>query len=240
MATYVLVHGGFHGGWCWSRVATRLRAAGHEVYTPTLTGLGERSHLLSQDIDLETHIEDVLGVLTYEQVDGAILCGHSYGGLVITAVADRAPDRVASLVYVDAFVPGDGQSLFDFFPPGADRMAQAEADAHGDGWRMSAPPAASYDVVDTEDCAWVERLLTPHPLRTCTDKVVLTGAVEAFAGRRTFVTATDYRRKLFFEFYQSIQEDPSWRSHALPGGHNLMVDQPEALANILSNVGRSA
>src|SRR5579864_6508570 len=102
MATYVLVHGGGHGGWCYQRIAPRLRAAGHDVYTPTLTGLGERTHLLRPDINLDTHIADVVGVLKFEGLTGAILVGHSYGGMVITGAADRALSRVAHLVFLDA------------------------------------------------------------------------------------------------------------------------------------------
>jgi pimeloyl-ACP methyl ester carboxylesterase len=116
MATYVLIHGGWHGGWCWARVAPILRAAGHDVYAPSLTGLGDRVHLLSPSVRLETHIEDVLGVLSYEDLRDVVLVGHSYGGMVITGVADRAADRVSHLVYLDAFVPRDGECLLDLLP----------------------------------------------------------------------------------------------------------------------------
>ncbi len=117
MATYVLVHGGWTGGWLWRKVATHLRAAGHDVYTPTLTGLGERVHLASPDIDLETHIQDILMVLDYEELRDVILVGYSYSGMVVTAVAERAPERLAHLVYLDAFVPGDGDSLASIIGP---------------------------------------------------------------------------------------------------------------------------
>src|SRR6266498_5853186 len=111
MATYVLLHAGWAGGWQWRAVAQRLRMEGHEVYTPTFTGLGERVHLASSEVGLETHIQDILGVLTYEDLHDVILVGHSYSGMVSTAVAERVPERLAHLVYVDAFVPQDGQSL---------------------------------------------------------------------------------------------------------------------------------
>src|SRR5205823_2243207 len=113
MATFVLVHGGFHGGWCWRKVAPLLRSAGHEVYTPTLTGLGERAHLLGPGITLETHAQDVLGVLTHEELSDVILVGHSMAGTVITVVVDTAPERLAHLVYLDASVPRDGESDLD-------------------------------------------------------------------------------------------------------------------------------
>src|SRR6478672_3300963 len=117
MATYVLVHGGGHGGWCYQRVARLLRSSGHEVYTPTLSGLGERSNLLSPDIDLDLHIRDIAAVLHYEDLRDVILVGHSYGGMVITGVADRATDRIGRLVYLDAATPVNGQSLVDVAGP---------------------------------------------------------------------------------------------------------------------------
>jgi pimeloyl-ACP methyl ester carboxylesterase len=117
MTTFVLVHGAGHGGWCWGRVAPLLRAAGHEVVTPTLTGLGERVHLLDGRVDLELHVTDIVNVLRYEDLHDVVLVGHSYGGTVITGAADRAPERVAKLVYLDAAFPGDGQSVADVVEP---------------------------------------------------------------------------------------------------------------------------
>src|SRR5262245_52546214 len=116
MTTFVLVHGSMHGGWCWRRAVPLLRDAGHEVYTPTLTGLGERAHLAHPGIDLDTHIRDVLGVLEYEGLRGVVLVGHSYGAPVVTGVADRDPERVAQIVSLDGAVPDDGQAVLDFFP----------------------------------------------------------------------------------------------------------------------------
>ena len=144
MVTFVLVHGAWHGGWCWTRVARKLRAAGHEVHTPTLTGLGERAHLLTRDVDLDTHIADILGLFEAEEIEDAVLCGHSYAGMVITDVADRIADRLRAIVYLDAFVPDHGQSLFDLY--GEDRTADARALAasDGDGWRMPPRPAAYF------------------------------------------------------------------------------------------------
>src|SRR5215213_11633038 len=114
MATFVLVHGSMHGGWCWKRVAPLLRAAGHDVHTPILTGPGERVHLAHSGIDLDTHIRDVLGVLEFEDLHDVVLVGHSYGTMVITGVADRAPERIAHLVYLDGVMAGEGQAALDF------------------------------------------------------------------------------------------------------------------------------
>ena len=117
MATFVLVHGAWQGGWCWKRVAALLRRSGQDVFTPTLTGLGERAHLLDDKIDLDTHIQDILGVLRCEELSDIVLCGHSYGGVVITGVADKASEQIRSLVYLDALVPADGQTVVDILPP---------------------------------------------------------------------------------------------------------------------------
>lgn len=113
MATFVLVHGSSHGGWCWKKIIPLLRKYGHEVFAPTLTGLGERSHLVSKDIGLDTHILDILQVLIYEDLDNVILVGHSYGGLVVGGVAEKVPDRIKRLVYLDAYIPQDNKSAFD-------------------------------------------------------------------------------------------------------------------------------
>ena len=136
MATFVLVHGAFVGGWCWRWVAPYLRAAGHEVHAPTLTGLGERVHLASPQIDLDTHLQDVVNLLHYEDLTGVILVGWSYGGMVVAGVADRVPERIAHVVYFDSDVPRDGDTSV---PPGQHAAREELARAHGDGWRV--PPA---------------------------------------------------------------------------------------------------
>ena len=143
MSTFVLVHGAWHGGWCYKRVSERLRAEGHLVFTPTNTGLGERSHLYHREIDLEVHITDILNVIKWEEIDDFVLVGHSYGGMIITGVADRVPEKVRRLVYLDAFVPQDGQSIFDLLGPQIKAGFEEAADAFGDGWRVpSSDPEA--------------------------------------------------------------------------------------------------
>src|SRR5260221_7032991 len=136
MATFVLVHGAWHGSWGWKRVRKALQARGHEVFTPTLTGVGERSHLLSRHVNLDTHIDDVVNLIRWEELSDVVLCGHSYGGCVISGVADRVPDRIGALVYLDAFVLEDGQSLHDTLPP-SQRDLQLELTLqHGEGWKV--------------------------------------------------------------------------------------------------------
>src|SRR3954454_19634713 len=134
MATFVLVHGAWHGSWCWKRVRKALQMRGHDVFTPTLTGVGERSHLLSPDVTLDTHIEDVVNLIAWEELSDVVLCGHSYGGCVITGVADRLPDRVGAMVYLDAFVLEHRQSLHDTLPPAQKALQIELAREHGEGW----------------------------------------------------------------------------------------------------------
>ncbi len=235
MGTYVLVHGGFHGGWCWARVAGLLRAAGHRVYTPTLTGLGERSHLLSPEVNLSTHVNDVLGVIRWERLDDVILCGHSYGGMVVTGVADAEPHRIGKLVYADAFVPTSGQSLFDLLGPARSAAMQDNAAQHGGGWRVVPPPAGNYDIIDLDDRAWVDSLLTPHPLQTCAEPLILSKAPLA---KRVFIYATGYRRDNFRDYASTIQGDPGWSVHAVASGHDLMIDAPgEVAAALIADEG---
>ncbi len=140
MTTYVLVSGAWLGGWCWQSVARNLRARGHQVYPVTLTGLGERVHLAHPGVDLETHIRDVVNVLEYEDLTDVMLVGHSYAGAVITGVADRRPDRLAQLVYLDTGPLGDGQALLDFYPPDHRDRIQRQVAEHGDGWKWPLPP----------------------------------------------------------------------------------------------------
>jgi pimeloyl-ACP methyl ester carboxylesterase len=142
MATFVLVHPAWFGGWCWKKVATILRARGNEVFAPTLTGLGERAHLANREVGLGTHIDDVASVLKFEDIRDAILVGNSSGGMVITGVADRMPERIAHVVYLDAFVPEDGQSLFDIVPSERSQPMHELVQKEGDGWLAPrfAPP----------------------------------------------------------------------------------------------------
>ena len=176
MRSYVLVHGGGHGGWCYQRVARILRAKGQEVYTPTMTGLGERAHLLSPDIDLDLHINDIVKVLEFEDLRDVVLVGHSYGGMVITGVADRATDRIGHLVYLDAATPENGQSLADV--AGAAMRGRAQ---RGHAWSTASSwccfrvtiRCIFYGVKDPEQIAWMKPKLTPHPWKCFEQKLRL-------------------------------------------------------------------
>ena len=153
MSTFLICHGAWSAGWAWKKVRPLLRAAGHEVFTPTYTGLGERAHQVSPSVNLETHIADVLAVIDFEHLSDIVLVGHSYGGMVATGVADRARDRIARLVYLDAFVPGHGQSLFDLLPAAERERRQGGSNANGDGWLL--PPNPPPPDTSPEDVAWI-------------------------------------------------------------------------------------
>ena len=233
MADYVLVHGAWHGGWCWGRVTPLLRAAGHEVFTPTLTGLGERRHLMSPDIGLETHIQDILGVLAYEDLHDVILVGHSYSGMVVTGVAYRVPDRIAELVYLDAFVPEDGKALVDYQPPQTRELFMEKTRTEGEGYKLPAliPPEA-FGITDEADLAWVRPRMDPHPLKTKLDPVRL--ADPRGAGiPRTFIRCTDPADPPFAQFAQRVRSDGSWRYLELATGHGAMITKPRELADLL-------
>ena len=233
-ATFVLVHGAWSGGWCYHKVAARLRAQGHRVFTPTLTGQGERTHLLTGTVNLSLHIEDVLGVFHYEGLSGVVLAGHSYGGMVVTGVADRIAERIAALAYLDAFLPEDGQSLFDINIPANSQRFIANAGANG-GLSVPSPPAAFFNV-NAEDAARVDALATPFPLGCFTEKIKLTGAHKTI-GRRAYVHGTVLPRESPFKpFYERVKADPAWRAHALACGHHLMLDEPDQVTGILENL----
>jgi pimeloyl-ACP methyl ester carboxylesterase len=231
MTNFVLVHGAWHGGWCWQRVARRLRAAGHEAYAPTLTGLGERAHLVSRQIDLDAHIEDIVGVLRAEELTDVVLCGHSYGGMVISGVADRVADRIAALVYLDAYVPSDGQSLSSLQLPERRAMLRAAVAERGAGWLMPPIPAVAFAVNDA-DHAWVDRQCVPHPYACFEQPIRLTGAGDKVA-KRTYIQAVGYAPSAFGALAQRLRGDKSWRVESLPCGHDVMVDMPDELAALL-------
>jgi len=163
MATIVLVHGGTSGGWAWKPLAKNLRDIGHEVYTPTLTGLGERVHLLTRDIGLDTQITDIVNVLLFEDLHDVILVGHSLAGMVITGVADQVPERIAKLIYLDAFLPENGESIIDLLLPAGRKIFDQMVHAQGNDWLFPV-------VRDLEDENDRHR---PHPLKVMTDKLIL-------------------------------------------------------------------
>ena len=230
--TFVLVHGAWHGGWCWQRVAERLRVDGHSVFTPTLTGVGERTHLLRPGIGLNTHITDIVNVLKWEDLKDVVLCGHSYGGFIISGVAEQAASSIRSLVFLDAFVPKDGESVQDLTGP-AVRESITTAQQRSD--IAIAPRAAEAFNVNPDDRAWVDRMCVGQPIATFTEKIALTGARDSIA-RKSYIRAAFYANPGFDKALAAARADSSWRTYDVPCGHDVMVDMPERLSEILLEV----
>ncbi|GAA0613555.1 alpha/beta fold hydrolase [Kutzneria viridogrisea] len=219
MATFVLVPGACHGGWCFEQLTEQLREHGHRVVTVTLTGLSERSHQLTSTVNLDTHIQDLTALLSAEQVRNAVLVGHSYGGMVITGAADRAPERVDSLVFVDAFVPRDGESCWTLTN---DVQREWYLSVGEDGYSVPALP--SFDA-----------RATAHPLASFLQRIRLSGDLGRFR-RRDYVYATVWDGESpFAPTYERLRKDPQWTVHAVDSRHNVMRDAPEELLKILLN-----
>ena len=240
MATFVLVHGAMHGGWCWKRVVPLLRAAGHDVYAPTLTGLGERAHLAHAGIDLDTHVQDVGGVLEYEDLDRVVLVGHSYAGTVIAGVADRLPGRVAHLVHLDAAEAGDGQALLDLFPPEFQAAERALVEAEGDGWRWPPPDPSAWGIMDPEDAAWVRARLAPQPFQTFTQPLRLANPA-GFAGPKTYIACVAASPAGWRDaMVERARTEPGWRYREVATGHDAMITAPREVADLLLEAARPA
>jgi pimeloyl-ACP methyl ester carboxylesterase len=221
LATFVLVHGAWRGSWCWKRVRTLLQRHGHEVFTPTLTGVAERSHLLTPEVTLETHILDVVNLVLWEELSDIVLCGHSYAGAVITGAADRIPDRISSLVYLDAFVLHDAEDLSQYVPG---RVV--------DGWKVQPIPAETFNV-NRADREWVDRQCSLQSIGCWQQPIRLTGGISQIK-TITYVLATGWaaEHSPFLKFYQEAQAR-GWQTVTLPCGHDVMLDQPEELTNVL-------
>jgi pimeloyl-ACP methyl ester carboxylesterase len=227
--TYLLVHGAWRGGWCWRRVADRLRARGQTVFTPTLTGLGERAHLLHPDIDLSLHVADVLGVINCERLSDMVLVGHSYGGCVISGVAEAVADKIRSIVFLDAFIPDDGESLFDVVQPAVKDVIKGVLDR---GETMVPERDAAAFKVNENDRAWVDSLATPQPIGTMTEGIKLTGARDCIA-RKIYIRAVGYPNVSFDKAYARVKADRSWSTYEVSCGHDVMIDEPDRLTDIL-------
>lgn len=234
MATFVLVHGGGHGGWCWKPVAERLRAAGHEVHAPTLTGLGERRHRVSADVTLDTHVEDVSSRLFHEDLSDVILVGHSYGGMVITGVADRAPDRIRRLVYLDAAIPADGEALIDG-SPGLLAFNDVEV---VEGVRLGLWPerviGPLYGLHDPQLAAWALPRLAPHPWLTFETKLHLTSGERVARIPRAIINcSTSLARR-------PEQTRARWADgdfvREIDTGHDLMLTEPQQVTDWLAEI----
>ncbi|SHF80177.1 alpha/beta fold hydrolase [Streptoalloteichus hindustanus] len=218
MTTFVLVPGAWHGGWWFEPFARELRRHGHEAYALTLTGVGDRSHLMSASVNLDTHIQDVVNVLEIEGIEDAVLCGHSYGGMVVSGVADRVPERLRALVYADAFVPADGESVWDQVD---DTWRQIYLSGIGaDGYAMRVPDFG------------LDPRASAHPLATVLQRIRLTGAWERVP-RRHYIHLSGFHGTPLIPTYERLRQDPAWTVHNLPVGHNILATAPEEFLKIM-------
>ncbi|MDJ0977626.1 MAG: alpha/beta fold hydrolase [Erythrobacter sp.] len=235
----MLVHGAWHGGWCWDPVRTPLEAEGHRVFTPTLKGLAERADELSAEVSLEDHIEDVLTVIRDNDLSDIVLCGHSYGGMIITAVADRLKPRIGHIVYLDAALPEDGETMVSYGEPRpravVEAAEQAMREIAPDGVGMMVfPPALLGVPPDQPRHGWVEAKLTPHPLKTWLDPISLANGGPAGLPR-TYVHCIDpvLAQTQFGWLYSQFKDDPEWNAVTLATGHDAMITDPAGVAQIL-------
>lgn len=219
-ASFVLVHGAWAGAWAWMRVADRLTARGHAVFAPALSGLGERSHLAGPWIGLMTHVHDIVNEIRWKDLDRVVLVGHSYGGFVISGAAELVGERIASIVYVDAFMPADGQSFADI-APWLDPTQPT----------TPAPPTADCDYLDQADRAWVDLKATAQPTATFTEKLRVTDAYQRVP-RKTFIRATGWDSP-FGTTATALRADPTWAVHEVASGHDIPIDKPDELTELL-------
>jgi pimeloyl-ACP methyl ester carboxylesterase len=233
MTTFVLVHGAWGGSYGFRTVRGPLREAGHEVFTPSLTGIGERSHLASPQVNLTTHITDVVNTILYEDLSGIVLLGYSYGGFVVTGALEHVADRVAHLVYLDAFLPDGGQSLNDLSDAGRGRSTI------GPGSQWLVPPVArTFDI--PAEAAWSTPRRTPHPAACFSEPVRLLKPLEDYPFTRTYIKATGEPRPegsgrgaAFWAAADRVRNDPAWRYREIPTSHMILANRPADLVRLL-------
>jgi pimeloyl-ACP methyl ester carboxylesterase len=231
-ATFLVAHGAWSAGWAWQKMHPLMQAAGHRLITPTYTGLGERAHLANPSIDLDTHIQDMLGVIEYEDLRDIVLIGHSYGGMVATGVTDHARDRIAQLIYLDAFVPQHGQALFDLVAQQA-RQAMRDSAKAGDGWRV-APNPTPPDTSEA-DRAWMVGRRMPHPLR-CFETSIRLPDGETSVPRHYVYCSRVTPADTFRPFAARARHEDGWRYHEIDASHSPHVTVPNVLARLLTSI----
>ena len=237
MAVFVLVHGAWHGGWCWSKAADALRQLGHEAHTPTLTGLGERSHLLTADIDADTHVLDIVNVLKWRELNEVFLVGHSYGGTVITGVSGQLPEQLTALVYLDAFVPEvSNEAIFAKANP--ERMKQFQRQIEAGAIALEPDNAVDSWTKDPATKAWLLAQCTAHPKGTLQKGVTLTGR-ESKVRHRHYIIAENNKPSPFWAEYERIKHQGGWTSEAIATMHDIMVEAPDELAKRLDAYANS-
>ena len=235
MTDFVLVHGFGGGGWCWRQCADLMAAAGHRVFTPTLSGVGDRAHLLGRHITLSTHVADVASLIEWEELNEVVLVGHSYGGAVVSGAADRVRERLATLVYLDAFVLGDGDSVLDLQPPERREFYRRQAAENGFGWLIPPPPSSFWKLARAVDVERKDRLATPHPLACLEERLVMhhTGAPPY---RRAYIWARGFTPSPFQALAARAREADDWLYREIDSGHMTMLDDAPETARLLIDV----
>ena len=233
MAVIVIAHGAWSAAWAWKKMRPLLRTAGHELWTLTYTGLGERAHLASPAIDLDTHIADLVGVLDMEDLRDVVLIGHSYGGMIATGVADRARARIAQVIYLDAFVPRDGQSLFDLQSAEMRERMRELARTAGDGWRL--PPNPMPPDTPAADLAWASSRRLPQPIKTFETRLRL-GTSAPPLPRSYIYCRRSGPGDVFRQFLERAQHENGWRDFEIDASHNPHITAPQALMELLEKI----
>lgn len=235
---FVLVHGAWHGGWCWAPVARRLQAAGHRVFAPSLTGLADRAHLFARSVNLATHVQDITALIESESLDGCVLVGHSYAGNVISGVADHLRERLGHLVYLDAVVPDHHAPQWrwaDFNTPEERARREAAIDGPGLGLCLPPPPAEFFGIADPQILELVRARMTPMPAGTYRDPIAFRrGGSDGLP--RTYIGVTDPPFASMAPMYRMASSDPTWRWRALATCHDAMLTAPDDLVRLLREV----
>ena len=228
----LLIHGGRHGGWCWKRMLPALTAAGHTCLTPTLTGLGERRHLLHREIGLSTHLQDVVQIVEHEDLHDVVAVAHSYGGMVATGVADRLPERFRGVVYLDALVPHDGAAVLDLIGPDLAARMRADVEARGDGWRVPTGPdmLAQYGVHDPDDVAWALPRTADQPFATYRDPLRLTGGIDRLPRSYVWFSRSPVIPAATVD---ALRADPGWGFATVDAEHDAIITDPQEVAEAL-------
>lgn len=235
---YVLAHGSWHGGWCWRPVAERLRAAGHRVFSPSYTGMGDRKHLLSKDITINTFVDDLVQVILAEELENVVLVGHSFGGVPITGVADRIPERIAHLVYFDAVVLQSGQDSFSNYPKDEAEARIAAAGKATNGLAVPVPhtlPHVWGIAQGTPEYDWIMRRLTPHPLGSYTTPLTLRHPI-GNGLPRTYIHCVSPSHSLLESSRRLVKAQSGWHWVEIDAPHEAHITHPDLLAEVLLQV----
>ena len=238
--TFVLVHGAWHGGWCWRDTADIITAHGNRVFAPSLTGVGDRAHLFSKDISLQTHVEDILALVEAEELNDFVLVGHSYGGFVISGVADTLRESVSRYVYLDAGVPADMSprssfSWSDYNTPEAREARLKLVREQGNGVALPAPPPSAFAVTDPSEVAWLQRRLRPMPLQTYIGTFTFKNS-GSNGMARTYIAGSKPPYASLVSTYERIKGDKTWSFTTIEAGHDSMVIAPGELASLLMEI----